>query len=346
MLGTAIQYLQAASGARVDMTLSFFMEVAFFEFLLVGEGLTRRRNLLYVAIAMAILAKGPVGLVLPAAVALLWITVQRRWDLIGDLKLARGTAIVAILAGWWYVAACFIGGKAFIEKQLIAENFVRFVGGSNFHEGHAHAFYYLEGALGAGFLPWTPILALVLWRSLRAPRKADSRLMYLVIWFVVVLGFYSFSHSKRGVYLLPLYPALATITALYLIDAIDMPASTARLVAFLSSLYGAALAMAGASRCSRSRCSAYGPRRTSPRSFAGAPYHRSPISPMRLRADRLRATGSEHCDSTRRPRAGRLPDSKRQGRPQNGRSRSRPEWVCWCSPPTLSWCRRSQIRCR
>jgi 4-amino-4-deoxy-L-arabinose transferase-like glycosyltransferase len=245
MLGTATQYLQSVSGARVDMTLTFFMEVAFFEFILIGEGLTTRRVLLYLAIAMAILTKGPVGLVLPAAVALLWITVQRRWDLIGDLKLARGTAIVAILAGWWYVAACFIGGKAFIEKQLIAENFVRFVGGSNFHEGHAHPFYYLEVALGAGFLPWTPMLAIVLLRSLRAPRKTDPRLVYLLLWFAVVLGFYSFSHSKRGVYLLPLYPALATIIALYTVDAVDAPASSARLVAFLSSLYGAALTAAG-----------------------------------------------------------------------------------------------------
>ena len=245
ILATSIQYLQSATGARVDMTLTFFMEVAFFEFLLIGEGLTRRRSLLYVAIALAVLAKGPVGLVLPGAVALVWIAVQWRWQLLRDLNLARGAAIVAVLAGWWYVAASIIGGRAFIEKQLIAENFVRFVGAADFHEGHAHAFYYLEAALTGGFLPWTPLLALVIWRALRAPLKADSRLVYLVIWFVVVLGFYSFSHSKRGVYLLPLYPALATIVALYLVDAIDAPSSTARLVGFFSSLYGCMLAIAG-----------------------------------------------------------------------------------------------------
>ena len=153
ILATSVQYLQAASGARVDMTLSFFMEVAFFEFFLIGEGLTRRRNLLYVSIAMAVLAKGPVGLVLPGAVALAWIAMQWRWNLIRDLKLARGVVIVAILAGWWYVAAAIIGGMAFIQKQLIAENFVRFVGAAQFHEGHAHAFYYLEGALAGGFCP-------------------------------------------------------------------------------------------------------------------------------------------------------------------------------------------------
>jgi 4-amino-4-deoxy-L-arabinose transferase-like glycosyltransferase len=246
ILATSVQFLQSASAARVDMTLTFFMEVAFFEFLLIGEGLTQRRVMLYVAIAMAVLAKGPVGLVLPGAVALLWIVVQWRWSLFSQLKIWRGVAIVAALAGWWYVAASFIGGMAFIQKQLIAENFVRFVGAANFHEGHAHAFYYPEVALAGGFLPWTPMLALVLWRALRAPRQSDSRLAYLVLWFLVVLGFYSVSHSKRGVYLLPLYPALATMLALYIVDAIDAPASSARLVGFFSPLYGATLAIAGA----------------------------------------------------------------------------------------------------
>ncbi len=110
---------------------------------------------------------------LPGAVALVWIAVQWRWSILRDLKLARGIAIVAVLAGWWYVAASIIGGKAFIEKQLIAENFVRFVGGGNFHEGHAHPFYYLEVALAAGFLPWTLILALVIWQ--RASRIAAAQ---------------------------------------------------------------------------------------------------------------------------------------------------------------------------
>jgi len=90
------------------------------------------------------------------------------------------------------------------------------------------------------------MLALVFWRALRAPRQNDARLTYLFIWFAVVLGFYSFSHSKRGVYLLPLYPPLATIIALYIVDAIHAPRSTERMVAILSAIYGALLATAGA----------------------------------------------------------------------------------------------------
>src|SRR5215471_4577775 len=82
VLATTFQYLQAGTGARVDMTLTFFMAVAFFEFILMAEGLTRRRMLLYVAIALAVLTKGPIGLILPGLVALIWIVAEKRWALL------------------------------------------------------------------------------------------------------------------------------------------------------------------------------------------------------------------------------------------------------------------------
>jgi hypothetical protein len=40
-------------------------------------------------------------------------------------------------------------------------------------------------------------------------------LSYVMVWFVVVLLFYNLPQSKRGVYLLALYPALATLLAIY-----------------------------------------------------------------------------------------------------------------------------------
>jgi len=88
ILATTFQYLQAATGARVDMTLTFFMVVAFFEFIAIAEGLTRRRMLLYVAIALAILTKGPIGLILPGMVALAWIVIEKRWNVIRRMSLS------------------------------------------------------------------------------------------------------------------------------------------------------------------------------------------------------------------------------------------------------------------
>ena len=131
MLGTSLQFLQAATNARVDMTLTFFLEVAFFEFLLMAEGLTSRWLLLYLALAGAVLSKGPMGIVLPAAVAIIWAAIERR-RLIGRLHLVRGLMVVALVAGGWYVAAIAIGGSAFVLRQLINENVFAFFYSSSY----------------------------------------------------------------------------------------------------------------------------------------------------------------------------------------------------------------------
>lgn len=216
ILGTSLQYLQAAGAARVDMTLTFFMEVAFFEFILIAEGLTRRRMLLYGALAAAVLAKGPIGVALPGLVILIWMAVERRWSLLRDLKIFRGALLVLIIAGGWYAAAIVVGGGAFVHRQILSENIYRLFPNRAFHEPHDHPFYFVELALLAGYLPWTALVPLALLATPQAKRIWNARFKYLVIWATTVLIFYNLPRSKRGAYLLALYPALATLTALML----------------------------------------------------------------------------------------------------------------------------------
>jgi 4-amino-4-deoxy-L-arabinose transferase-like glycosyltransferase len=246
ILGTTVQYLQAGTGSRVDLTLTFFLELAFFEFILIAEGITRRRIALYLAISLAILAKGPVGLALPGLVALVWIAIERRWDILRSLKMVRGAIIVAIIGGGWYTAAIYIGGMSFVRKQLIGENLVRFVGGTSFHQGHAHPFFYVELALLMGFMPWTILLGVAGIGALRRPIEMTPRFVYLMIWFITVLVFYNLATSKRGVYLLALYPALATILAIYLNEALRYPRDSLRYVTSAGWTGGGALVGAGA----------------------------------------------------------------------------------------------------
>jgi len=245
ILGTTFQYLQAATGARVDMTLTFFMEVAFFEFLLMAEGMTRRRMLLYVAIALAVLTKGPIGLILPGLVALIWIALERRWTLLREMNLVRGALVVLVLAGGWYLAALIEGGPEFFRKQILTENLLRFYGGGDFHEGHIHPFYYMELALFAGFMPWTILLPIVGVQAARAPLAVDPRLKYIFVWFTAVLIFYNLPQSKRGVYLLCMYPAFATIIAIYVRQAIMRPAPARTYVHWIARFSGFAMLMLG-----------------------------------------------------------------------------------------------------
>ncbi len=245
ILATTFQYLQAATGARVDMTLTFFMEVAFFEFILMAEGLTHRRMLLYVAIALAVLTKGPIGLILPGLVALVWIAFEKRWSFLPQMNLVRGAIVVIVLAGGWYVAALIEGGPDFFRKQILTENVLRFAGGGDFHEGHVHPFYYMELALFAGFMPWTTLLPIVGVEARRAPLTVDPRIKYIFVWFATVLIFYNLPHSKRGVYLLCMYPAFATIVAIYIRQTIVRPAPAQHYVRWIARLLGLSMLLLG-----------------------------------------------------------------------------------------------------
>ena len=246
MLGTAFQYLQAGTGSRVDMTLTFFLTIAFFEFLAIAESLSTRTTLLYLAIALAVLTKGPIGAALPALVAFVWIALTSRWGVLRRLRLGRGAVIVGVIGGGWYLAAIISGGAAFVHKQILGENLYRLIGHRGFNQGHAHPFYYEEFTLLGGFLPWTPLAIVAAIQALRSPRRLDPRLGYLILWFLTVLIFYNLPQSKRGVYLLALYPALTTLVALFVSDAISHREAIARPLRWLARGAGAFFVVAGA----------------------------------------------------------------------------------------------------
>jgi len=134
----------------------------------------------------------------------------------------------------------------FIHKQILAENLYRLIHHQGFHEGHSHPFYYMEAALAAGFVPWTPVALVALSRYTRA-FKIDSRFGYLIVWVGAVLLFYNLPQSKRGVYLLALYPALSAIVAILISDAIGRGNVAAGWIRAIAVAAGAIFALAGLS---------------------------------------------------------------------------------------------------
>ncbi len=245
ILATTFQYEQSGTAARVDMTLTFCMEIAFFEFIAIAEGLTRRRMLLYAALAAAVLAKGPVGAALPGIAMLAWMAAERRWSVMHDLRIFRGCLLIIIMAGGWYAAATIVGGHAFVHRQILAENLYRLLPSRAFHEPHQHPFYFVELALLAGFLPWTGLAGLAFVAIPDIKRAWNSRLRYLVIWIATVLVFYNLPRSKRGVYLLALYPALAALTALMLNGVRSRAADSPRVIRLTALAEGLAFGAVG-----------------------------------------------------------------------------------------------------
>lgn len=214
VLMTTFEWARAATNARVDMTLTFGLQLAFLSLLFFLRNRAAAWLLpLYVGITLAVLGKGPVGAALPGLVALIMFVLTRDFSPLRQMRLGTGALAVGVGAGSWYVLALVLGGWAFFHKQVLAENVFTFLDNPDFAGGHRHGPFYLPGALLLGLLPWTVLLPGVvarLWRARTEMTLRDAR-VYLLVWIAVVLGFYSLAASKRGVYLLSLYPAMALL---------------------------------------------------------------------------------------------------------------------------------------
>jgi len=214
VLMTTFEWARAATNARVDMTLTFGLEVAFLSLLFFLRNRTSGWLVpLYIGITLAVLGKGPVGAALPGLVTVIMVALALDVGALRQMRLGSGALVVGIGAGLWYVLALVLGGWAFFRKQILAENLFTFVDNPDFGGGHRHGLFYLPGALMLGLLPWSLLLPGVvarLWRARTELSVRDAR-VYLLVWIAVVLGFYSIAASKRGVYLLSLYPAVALL---------------------------------------------------------------------------------------------------------------------------------------
>jgi len=211
VLATSFGWWQAATIAQVDMVLSFFIGAALLLFYsLYRSEIDRKRKAIALAIllAFATLAKGPLGLAAPAIVIVSFLLVQRDLRFILRLPLLAGGLAYIAVAGLWYACAYAQGGWAFLQRQVVEETVLTGVG----EYGRNQPIYYYLPVIFYDLAPWSfflPALASFLYQ--RRNTLAADRLLYPLLWFVVTLGFYSLARGKRGIYMLPVYPALALL---------------------------------------------------------------------------------------------------------------------------------------
>src|SRR5262249_1907845 len=99
-------------------------------------------------------------------------------------------------------------GHAFGDV-VAREQWLRLVDPGDAAVGHAHGPGYLVPLGLVGFLPWTPLLPLVLAPLFERERRPGVALAGG--WIASGFVFFSIAAAKRSVYLLPLHPALALL---------------------------------------------------------------------------------------------------------------------------------------
>ncbi len=263
---TAIMFDVVARAATPDSFLVFFCTLALYLF-------ARRENwqnksagsdvaplpwlawaTIYAAMGVAVLVKGPIGVVLPGAALGLYLLVR---DPIGQLpadatwgdrvvlflrrftpgRIVRAawsmrpiTAIVTVLvvAGPWFALVGWQTHGEFLKEFFGRQNFGRF---TNAMDNHSGGIWYYVPAILAGAFPWSIFgipTTIDLVRRCSGREEMQRGAKFLVCWIIVFVGFFSLASTKLPNYVLPAYPALALATACFLDRWLVRPASVHR----------------------------------------------------------------------------------------------------------------------
>jgi 4-amino-4-deoxy-L-arabinose transferase-like glycosyltransferase len=225
--GTSVQILERARWASIDMTLCFFTLgaiVLFFEAADRDDGAGERGGwavpLAWASMGLGTLAKGPVALVMPLlAVVPGFFLLGRGRDLRRLFRPVSMLLYVAVVLAWFgpFCARLGVGEALHIATHQTVERYV------NAWNAQQPVWYYLW-RFPAGFLPWIVCLPAAVAAGLKrdptvaperppGPERERRAAILLAAWGAAILLFFSFSTGKRGVYIIPMYPAAALLVA-------------------------------------------------------------------------------------------------------------------------------------
>jgi hypothetical protein len=213
VLATTPLFLVNARTVIFDIALCFFVVSAIFAGYRAEEsaGSVRRNWYLLGAAAagFATLVKGPVGLLIPILVLLVFNRVLGRRGVWKRLFAPLNWLVFFGVVLPWFIGLSLVHPD-FPHYGLVEESFHRFTT-TAFHRSKPFYFY---GIIVMGmFLPWSLLLpegAVAAWKSRRNLARAD---VLCVVWAVVVVIFFSCSKSKMPGYILSVTIACGILAA-------------------------------------------------------------------------------------------------------------------------------------
>lgn len=267
ILATSLMFVVAARAATPDSVMIFCSTLAMFFFVRATWGasgtlaganhladyLPRRTIdllLIYGALALGALAKGPVAIVLPVVVLVTYGAIVRQsltaprtagrvkrilrcfspvaWLSAGwRLRPFTALVVIAAIAGPWYLLVGIATRGEWVVGFFGYHNVSRYLKPMEGHQGPI--WYYLPAVL-FGFFPWSAFLPQAVVRVVAHARQsaAWAACLFLTCWAGVWIGFFSLSGTKLPSYVTPAFPALAIVTAAWIDDWLIQPHNVSR----------------------------------------------------------------------------------------------------------------------
>lgn len=227
ILLSSLFFLVVCRSALMDAHLTLFVTCALWGFWEAVRNPTR--SLFWVlfcgiATGLAVLTKGPLGLLLVGSVGFFTLLGTRKLHLLPKLHPGAALLTFLVVASLWYIAITWTTGWVFLRDFIIRENLDKVFKPTLGHGGPI--WYYLPVLLFA-FLPWSLFLP---WAVRSLCKRNWGEKAFLLSWAVIPLVFFSLLSTKLPHYILPIFPALALITARALVLAWEKKDSPPRYI--------------------------------------------------------------------------------------------------------------------
>ena len=226
-----------ARAASTDMPLAAMFGVAMLAWYAWHQGGSRKHLcLFYLFLGLATLAKGPVAPFLAGVIVVTFSLAMQDILAIRRTLWLPGVLIFCVITLPWYIAVQ-VRNPEFFRTFFIEHNLARF-GTTLYH--HTQPFWYFVPIALAAWIPWIVIVgpsivraALQWWTMRRQQTPRENALpLFLLLWLVVPIIFFSISKSKLPGYILPALPA-GTLLAVVLARSNQPANSHSRVAAIL-----------------------------------------------------------------------------------------------------------------
>jgi len=217
VMGTSLEYVVLSKLVITDMVFFVFNSAALVFFYL---GYIKMKDTkkwyfgMYISMALAVLTKGPVGVLLPGLVMVLFIGVQRNWAELKKMSIPGGLLLFSAVTLPWYFAMYAIHGMDFLNTFLGVHNYLRATVSE--HPKDNVIYYYLVVFL-ISLLPWSAVACKAFIQGYKDLwTKCSPLILFSFLWILAYFVFYTLMATKYLTYTFPIIFPVSILIALYL----------------------------------------------------------------------------------------------------------------------------------
>lgn len=204
ILATTYGFLHMSQLLLPDMLVLCFATLAGHAFWRAATEPSRRGAIVmfYVAVAIAVFSKGPLGL-LPLLAAAVWLWTEHGPGGLRMLWSPAGVGLFVLISLTWLGPFLALGARSWVERSVWEDWLAWYFGVPDLVRFARSAMFWS--------LPWTPVSILAIARALREWRAPAVR--FALLWAAVPFFVLMLSAHQKTRYMLPIYPGAALLVA-------------------------------------------------------------------------------------------------------------------------------------